>query len=320
VAAGLALMVSSAATGVVIGAGTAGATTLTPLVGTFGIAAGTYSAAKGAGGSYFRMLDPGGTPNAGDTAYVPNSSSTASDKTYTLLTPGTEGGLVTGQYQPAPTPAFDATGNALADKIIKPTGFEAINFSVETQTPDPQATTAVPTPSISANAAGHLSGNLEALSASWNKLYFNQGSPKPGGTSPGLTAGPTGTYNPTTRAFEVTWTSEIVGGPFNDFTGQWVLAGTFVPAGLYITNTSLHKGVKGSKYAAVDLKAAHGVGKETWKAKGLPKGLALSSAGVLSGTVSAGDKAETYAVSITATDSTKPKSQTAITKFGLVIT
>jgi len=31
-------------------------------------------------------------------------------------------------------------------------------------------------------------------------------------------------------AFTLTWQSQIVGGPFNDFTGHWNLSGTFKPA------------------------------------------------------------------------------------------
>ena len=77
---------------------------------------------------------------------------------------------------------------------------------------------------------GKLSGQIEAWSAAWNKLYFNQGSPKPNGSHPGLTLPLSGTYNASTHAFVITWTSQVVGGPFNGFTGHWHLAGTFFPA------------------------------------------------------------------------------------------
>ena len=66
---------------------------------------------------------------------------------------------------------------------------------------------------------------LDAWTAEWNKIYFNQGAPKPGGTYPGLTRPVTGTYNRRTRAFEITWYSAIVGGPFSGFTGFWHLQG-----------------------------------------------------------------------------------------------
>jgi hypothetical protein len=274
---------SLAIVGVVATSGPALAQSATPLVGTFRITPGAYSASAGPSGSYFRMLVPGGTLNGADTNYIPNSSSSASDLTYTLLSPGSQGGLVTGSYQPAPSPAFDGTGNALSARIIRPTPFEAINFSVETQTPDAQTATSVPAPSIS-TSGGHLTGNLEAFSASWNNNYFNQGSPKPGGTFPDLTAGPTGTYNSTTGAYTLTWTSAIVGGPFNGYTGQWVLAGTFAPAGFYITTTSLPGATRGVAYS-VQLHATGGTTPYKWKRIGkLPKGLKLAHSGLLSGT------------------------------------
>jgi len=279
------LLTTSLIAGVVVAGGTAVAQSTTPLVGTFKLAPGAYSASAGASGSYFRMLDPGGTLNGSDSNYVINTSSTASDQTYTLLDPGAEGGLETGSYEPAPSPAFDAGGNSLADDIFAPVGFFGINFSGETESPDPQTSTAVPTPSISTDGSGDLTGNLEAFSASWNNNYFNQGSPKPGGTFPGLTAGPTGTYNATTRAYTFTWTSEIVGGSFNGFTGQWVFSGTFVPSGFYITTTSLPGATPGSAYSQ-QLAATGGATPYKWKliSGSLPKGLKLRSTGLLSGT------------------------------------
>jgi hypothetical protein len=149
------------------------------------------------------------------------------DKSYTLAVPGTQGGLVTGKYQPNPTPAFNAQGGALVNSIVQPQSFTAIDFSIATNKVDPQTGKSVPAPSLSV-AGGKISGQLESWSASWNKLYFNQGSPKPGGAKPGLTAPVTGTYNAKTHAFLLTWTSQVVGGPFNGFTGEWHLTGTFV--------------------------------------------------------------------------------------------
>ena len=37
----------------------------------------------------------------------------------------------------------------------------------------------------------------------------------------------TGTYNAKTHAYVLNWTSQVVGGPFNGFTGDWHLTGTF---------------------------------------------------------------------------------------------
>ncbi len=91
------------------------------------------------------------------------------------------------------------------------------------------------------------------------------------------------------------------------------------PDGLYITTKTLPKATKGKKYTTVKLAEKNGVGTETWSATGLPKGLTLSSAGSLSGTVSSSDAVKTYTVTITVKDSSKPTKQTATTKFSLVV-
>jgi hypothetical protein len=195
----------------------------TPLVGTFELTAGSCATATPSG-TYFRMIYPGGSLTAGK--FFDNPDSTCTDKSYTLAVPGTAGGFTTVKYQPNPVPAFSATGSALANTIIQPQAFTAINFSIATSPKDPQTGTAVPPPTIKVKS-GKLTGQVEAWSASWNKLYFNQGSPKPGGTSPGLTQPVTGTYNSKTHAFTLTWASSVVGGPFNGFTGYWHLQGKF---------------------------------------------------------------------------------------------
>ncbi|MGP0108042.1 MAG: hypothetical protein ACLPR9_04105 [Acidimicrobiales bacterium] len=195
------------------------------LVGTFRLAAGA-STASGATGTYFRMIQPNGTLAIGP--FFDNPDSTGTDKSYTLQVPGTAGGLVTGRFQPNPSPAFDASGNALAGAIVAPTPFSAIAFGISTDATDPQSGKSVPAPGISFEN-GKITGQLESWTASWNKLYFNQGSPKPDGTSPGLTSPVSGTYDSATHTFVITWASEIVGGPFNGFTGYWHLQGTFAP-------------------------------------------------------------------------------------------
>ena len=188
------------------------------LNGLFRLQAGSWSG--GVHGSYFRMLQPDGS------TYLSNSSSAASDKTYTLLSPGTDGGLRTGSYQPTPNPAFASNGDALSGRVTAPTYFYGVKFATATNQVDPQTGRGTSVPSIVANGSS-LSGNLSAFAASWNKQNFNQGSPKPDGSSPGFTRPVTGTYNASTGAFTITWRSLIVGGPFNNFTGEWHLVGTF---------------------------------------------------------------------------------------------
>jgi hypothetical protein len=200
----------------------------TPMVGTFKIAPGGFSAAGGPTGSYLRMVLAGGTIAAGP--YFDNLFSGSSDKTYTLISPGTDGGLTTGSYQPAPSPAFGGLLNsALANRIMAPQAFEAINFSVSTQPVDPQTGQAVPPPEIN-DLDGKLDGEVAAVSAEWANNYFNQGTPKPDGSTPGLTLPVTGSYDATTGAYVLEWASTIVGGPFNHFTGYWHLVGTFQPS------------------------------------------------------------------------------------------
>ncbi len=193
------------------------------LAGTFSITRGTTL--KGAvHGSYFRMVYQGGNVKTGP--FFGNPNSRATNKTLTLISPGTAGGLRTGTFQPAPTPAFDSKGNSRARSIIAPTSFTGINFSVVTSSREAQTGTKVVAPSVKV-LNGKLSGDLRAFSAAWNNLYFNQGSPKPNGSRPGLTSNVTGTYNAKTHAYVLNWSSAIVGGPFNGFTGVWHLTGTF---------------------------------------------------------------------------------------------
>jgi hypothetical protein len=196
------------------------------LVGTFKLQPGACVGSS-VTGTYFQMIYPNGTVANGK--FFDNPDSTCANKAYTLAVPGVQGGLVTGKYQPSPTPAFNAQGGALADGIVQPQSFTAIDFSIATSKKDPQTGLTVPPPAISVNQ-GKLSGQVEAWSAAWNKLYFNQGSPKPNGSHPGLTAPLSGTYNAKTHAFVITWTSQVVGGPFNGFTGLWHLTGTFSSA------------------------------------------------------------------------------------------
>jgi hypothetical protein len=220
------LAVAAASLTVVATGASAGASSRSQaLVGTFKLSPGACTG-ETVTGSYFRMIFPGGSVASGK--FFDNPDSACDDKGYTLVVPGTQGGFVTGRYQPNPTPAFGATGGALASSIIQPQSFTAIDFSIATNKVDPQTNLKVPPPSLRVGG-GKISGQLQAWSASWNKLYFNQGTPKPGSSEPGLTAPVTGTYNVKTHAFLLTWTSQVVGGPFNGFTGQWHLSGTFSP-------------------------------------------------------------------------------------------
>jgi hypothetical protein len=181
------------------------------LVGTFGIDAGECADAATVSGSYFRMLQPDGT-------YIMNADSTCGDQTYSALSPGTDGGLATGTSQVSPDPAFDDANNGLADAIFEPVKFFGVDFAGAMD-----AAEAVP---MVMATGGELTGELVAFTAYYGGQAFNQGGPKPDGS--GVPA--TGTIDPATGEYVLEWTSLIVGGSFDGFTGVWHLEGTFTPA------------------------------------------------------------------------------------------
>lgn len=188
------------------------------LVGLFALDPGECAVAGEETGSFFRMVMIGGTLEAGP--FVPNADSPCADQTYTPLSPGVDGGLITGSLQPAPDPAFDASGNATADRIAAPVTFFGVAFGMAT-------TDEADPPSVTASG-GELTGNLAAVSAYYGGEVFNQGAPKPDGSVPGLTSEMAmGTIDPATGAYVLDWASQVVGGPFNEYTGVWHLEGTF---------------------------------------------------------------------------------------------
>ncbi|WP_245717155.1 hypothetical protein [Nocardia jejuensis] len=204
-------------------------------------------------GTWFRMVQPGGTPEKGP--YMPNGDSPAQAGATTLLEPGSEGGLRIGAFQSEPEPGF-AQGNSLSASITKPTKFFAVEFGISTNPVDPQTQREVAPPTV-VRDGNTLTANLSSWAASWNDQEFNQGAPKPPEKQGAQIAGAeqvqkvwdfvahrwfdqpkadtpqgpsaTGTYDPATRKFTLEWTSLIVGGPFNSFTGVWHLEGVFEP-------------------------------------------------------------------------------------------
>lgn len=204
------------------------------LVGLFKLQAGSWSGSADNGhveGTYFRMMQKDGK------TYLSNADSRAADKTYTILNPGTDGGLRTGSFQSTPNPAFASNGDALSGKVTAPEKFFGIQFATATNEKDPQTGKTTVVPTIKADGS-KLSGDLRAFAASWNNLHFNQGAPKPDGSKPGYTKEVSGTYNSSTKAFTITWRSQIKGGPFNNFTGEWHLVGTFSGTSTASTSSS----------------------------------------------------------------------------------
>ena len=254
-AAGLATIAAAALTSGCGGGGSKGTDTAagsgTPLVGLFRLTAGASHGDK-VTGTWFRMVQPNGTVQSGP--FMINANSPADGGRVTLLKPGTSGGLRTAGYQSQPKPGFDGKGNALADSIVAPTKFFGVRFSISTNEVDLQTKTKVAPPTVVDNG-GKLTADLSSWAASWNRQNFNQGAPKPvsgtgakaagqeqaekafdwvankylgGAPKPTVTGDvATGTYDATTGAFTLQWTSHIVGGPFNGFTGLWHLEGVF---------------------------------------------------------------------------------------------
>jgi hypothetical protein len=166
------------------------------LAGVFKIAAGRCSDAGVTSGSFFRMVQPKGKVGTGP--FVKNGDSPCGDKTFTPLSPGSDGGLLAGSYQPHPKPPFDASGNGAANALSQPQKWFAVAFSLATNLIDPQTKKNVAAPTIK-NADGKLSGDLRAFAAAWNGQHFTQGAPKPDGLMPGNTTAPKGTYDPETK-------------------------------------------------------------------------------------------------------------------------
>jgi hypothetical protein len=197
----------------------------TALTGTLRLTPGSCAGGR-ASGTYFRMILPSGGVNG---PYLANNDSTCSDQSFTPLSPGTDGGLRLGSYQPIPTPAFAANGDARARRLTAPARFYGTSFATATNQVDPQTKTSVPAPQVTVTGST-LSADLRSFSVTWNNQHFNQGAPKPDGSLPGVTHTPTGRYDAATGAFRLDWTSQIVGGPFDKFTGKWHLEGRYVPA------------------------------------------------------------------------------------------
>lgn len=192
-----------------------------PLNGLFALAPGVC--ANGVvTGSFFRMILPTGDASG---PYLQNSDSGCSDQTVTPLSAGSDGGLVSGSYQPQPAAAFDSAGNAQSGRVTTPVRFYGVDFATATNPTDPQTGTSTALPQIFGDG-GQLSGDLSSLGVTWNNQLFNQGSPKPGGGLPGKTGPIRGTIDAAGN-YVLEWTSQIVGGPFNNFTGLWHLSGQY---------------------------------------------------------------------------------------------
>jgi hypothetical protein len=194
------------------------------LVGVFEIATGQCPASGTPTGSWVQ-LSKGGQP-------IPNPNSSCDGGDYTLVAQGTQG-LETGQFQPNPTPTFDANGNSLAGAIIKPAAFLGTDFGAAS---NPQNVQSAPTgPAVFPAPYAVLSAGGQTFTANVSAINFTYNGP-PGGTcASGGGVGcysvgspdAAGTYDPQTRAYTLGWTGQVVGGAFNGATATFHLTGVF---------------------------------------------------------------------------------------------
>lgn len=199
--------------------GPSGRTTTRPaaagsqMTGRFVITSGSCTSGAVPKGSYFSMLDPSG-------GSVNNGNSPCSNQSATPLKAGTEG-LTPGRMQPFASPP------GATDTIVAPATFFGSPFAVGTQSPDKQSGKPAAAPTIR-NDGGRLNGEIPSFQAYYNGAYYNQGAPKPDGSTPGrTTSGLTGTFDASSGAFTLDWKSTIAGGAFNNFTGVWHLEGVY---------------------------------------------------------------------------------------------
>jgi hypothetical protein len=210
------------------GGGGHGAGAGTSLVGTFRLEPGQCTSATAAPtGSYLEVTD------AADAKEVDNPQSGCANRQFTLLAPGTDGGVVTGRFQPDPTPTFDSHGNSLAASIVAPVTFQGTMLGMATNADDeqdgPNGPPAFGAPEASVRGTA-LTIDLRSLDVTYD------GNP---GTTCSTASGVgcwnlgsksvTGTYQPATHHFSVGW---FVGETFTPAGDSLTvhLEGTFVPS------------------------------------------------------------------------------------------
>lgn len=182
-------------------------------------------------GSWFRMIEPGGNKLQGP--FVTNFDSLCPDQAYSLLSPGTIG-FRAGEFQKHPRPAFDAATNGLAGEIIGPTRFYSVNLALSSEDISPLTGKSLPPPRfLAVNETGvedsdewTLMATLESLFISWNGEFFEQGAPHAEGYA-GATTSPRGSLNLKTGRYYIDWQSQVQGGVFDGYIGEWHLEGIF---------------------------------------------------------------------------------------------
>lgn len=139
-------------------------------------------------------------------------------------------GSVPGVYG---TTCDSTSGNATPDctaQDYSPTSLGIFNFAdfgpvgIYTASTDGTAqNVGLPRPSGTVDTVNStITLNIPSWIAFWNGNSFAQGPTTPGGTR----IDATGTYNPSTQAYSISWDALVVGGAFDGQTGHWSIQGT----------------------------------------------------------------------------------------------
>lgn len=197
------------------------------------LAAGTWATAQAATLNVTQLSITGGGFNMG--APVGGSGTVA-------LTGGPAAPLVSGTYQGGSTAAPNTYG-ATYGTTNTLTSFSFFGTPVYTFT-SALADQCVPGSTCAPSGTGTITGgpapsgtvdttaqtitmNMSSWFAEWNGTDFNQGTNNGNAASSTIA---TGTYDPTTGAYTLSWHSYITGGSFNGQTGYWELTGNATTA------------------------------------------------------------------------------------------
>jgi len=191
--------------------------------------------------------------------------------------------------------------------VISGTPTAAGSFSVTVQATDSAQVTA--TKAYSVTVAAALTITTATLPGGTVGTPYSQTLAASGGTAPltwsvstgtlptSLTLSATGSLTGTpTAAGTFTFTIQVADATRATATKSF----TITVAALTITTATLPSGIVGTSYTATTLAAAGGTPPYSWSASGLPSGLSISSAGVISGTPAV---AGSFSVTLKVTDS-----------------
>jgi hypothetical protein len=223
----IAAMLALAGVGLASGcSGSATAAAPSKLSGVFKLTAGHCSTAHAKPtGSYLMVV------SAAQGHAVPNPRGGCANAEYTVLQPGTDGGLETGRFQGQPTPAFDANRDSTVRRIIEPATFGHFRLGFATSPRDeqdaPSGAPAYPPPAA-LNDHGTLSVDLRSLVMTYAgranatcAQSFGLGCWDLGSRAAG------GTYDATTHHFVIDWFTGESFTPKGDSV-EVHLEGTFV--------------------------------------------------------------------------------------------